>query len=329
MKFGRLNDYFPIVLTYLENYFKMSKPNSPPALRWALVCALILIFPSCLIILACTTANNYKQDGREVDLLHYVFARPDIKELQGNPHKVLEAIDDYHAKFNKLMNVGLPKGNFISNIIAERKPSVMIELGGYVGYSSILFGDAIRKNGGKLFLSIEKNPEMAAVSSLLVNLAGLRDLVRIVVGSSGEVLKELIAKKEISIVELIFMDHWQNLYLPDLWLLEGLGALVPGKSMLLADNVIMPGAPKYLEWVQSSPQRKKEIIARSDVGPLTPNAGLVYETTVPEFDTAFGKVCRVSPEMTKSVTYSLFSRMGLQLPTSRAWKSKMFRLSTH
>lgn len=190
------------------------------------------------------------------------------------------------------MNVGLTKGAFITDIIAKRKPSVMIELGGYVGYSAILFGDAIRKNGGKQYLSIEKNPEMAAVANQLVDLAGLRDVVRIIVGSSNEVLEELILeKKEIDLVELIFMDHWQDLYLPDLWLLEGLKVLTPGKSLLLADNVIMPGAPKYLEWVHATPEQKKDIIAKSDVGSLSPNASLVYESVVSEFDTDFGRVC--------------------------------------
>lgn len=63
------------------------------------------------------------------------------------------------------MNIGATKGAFVTNLIAKNKPSVMIELGGYVGYSAILFGDVIRANGGKQFLSIEKNPEVAAVAN--------------------------------------------------------------------------------------------------------------------------------------------------------------------
>ena len=220
-----------------------------------------------------------------------MFARPDLKQLRGKPERVLAAIDDYHGRFHQLMNVGRPKGAFISDIIAERKPRVMIELGGYVGYSAILFGAALRQTGnGARYVSIEQNPEMAAVAAQLVELAGLRDAVRIIVGSSGEVLQEMVAAKDIDGVDCIFIDHWQKLYRPDLWLLEGLGALVPGRSLLVADNVIMPGAPEYLEWVQATPQEKKAIVARSDVGSLAPNPGLVYETTVSEFDTDFGKV---------------------------------------
>lgn len=192
------------------------------------------------------------------------------------------------------MNIGSVKGAFVTNLIAERKPSVMIELGGYVGYSAILFGDAIRANGGKQFLSIEKNPEMAAVANQLVDLAGLRDTVRILVGASDEVLRELVCdRKEIAQVEMIFIDHWQKLYRPDLWLLEQLDVLVPETSVLLADNVIMPGAPEYLEWVQATTTHKRELVQKLDAGSLAPNPNLVYETSVLEFDTDFGKVCLI------------------------------------
>lgn len=190
------------------------------------------------------------------------------------------------------MNVGMNKGEFITSVIAERKPSVMIELGGYVGYSAVLFGDAIRKNGGKQYLSIEKNPEMAAVANQLVELAGLRDYVRVIVGASSEVLKELVTeRKEIDTVELMFIDHWQSLYLPDLWLLEELDVLKPGKSCILADNVIMPGAPAYLAWINATPQEKKDILGKSDVGSLKPNPSLVYDTRVQKVETSFGLVC--------------------------------------
>jgi len=186
----------------------------------------------------------------------------------------------------------------------------MIELGGYVGYSAILFGDAVRSNGGKRYLSLEVNPENAAVANMLVELAGLRDFVSIVVGSSNKSLIQLIqVEKKISQIELLFIDHWKDLYLPDLWLLEELNVLKPGVSVLVADNVLMPGAPEYLEWVRASPAQKREIlekrklalsqdgvvsIARSDttIDPkcVLGNPNLVYETSITEFQTGRGKV---------------------------------------
>ncbi|KAJ5692533.1 hypothetical protein N7462_001956 [Penicillium macrosclerotiorum] len=229
-------------------------------------------------------------DGREVDLLHYIYGRPDLKQMRGNPRRVLAAIDDYHHNCNKLINVGAVKGKSIVHLIAEHKPSVMIELGGYVGYSAILFGDAVRSNGGKKYLSMEKNPEMAAVANQLVDLAGLGDVVRVLVGSSDELLAELIRdRKEIDHIEMLFVDHWQELYLPDLWLLEEMEAICPNKSLLVADNVIMPGAPKYMEWVKATPEQKRVILKKSSVTSLKPNPNLIYETDVLEFETDFGK----------------------------------------
>lgn len=233
----------------------------------------------------------FSQDGREVDLLHWIYGRSDIKQIRGNPQKVLAAIDEYHSTFNVLMNIGSNKGALVTSLIAERKPSTFIELGVYVGYSAVLFGDAVRANGGKKYIGIENNPEMAAVANQLVDLAGLRDFSQIIVGSSNEVLLELVReRKEIAQVEMLMLDHWQELYRPDTWLLEELGVLVPGVSVLVADNIIMPGAPDYREWMEATPEKKKQLLKKLDVGSLRPNPDVVYETSVPEFSTSFGKV---------------------------------------
>jgi len=247
-------------------------------------------------------------DGREVALLHYIFSRPDLKELRGHPDKILAAIDEYVEKHSRLMNIGPRKGAFISKLIAERKPSVMIELGGYVGYSAIKFGDVVRSQGGKQYLSLEVNPENAAVANILLELAGLRDFVRIIIGSSNDTLIELIqVEKTISQIEFLFIDHWKDLYLPDLWLLEELNVLKPGVSIIAADNVIMPGAPDYLEWVRASPVQKRKTVKERklalsgedsaatagvtiDPKRVLGNPNLVYETSIEMFEMGRGKV---------------------------------------
>ena len=230
-----------------------------------------------------------RKDGREVDLLHYIYSRPDLKDLRGSPLKVVSAINDYHHQFNRLMTIGPVKGAFIKHLITERKPCVMIELGGYVGYSAILFGDAVRACGGKQYLSIEQNPEMAAVANQLVDLAGLREHVRVLVGSGNEVLGERIWDwQAIGPVDMVFIDHEKESYLSDLWLLEELGVMTTRNPTVVTDNVLYPGAPEYMEWVQAKPEQKREIAKRSDIGTLTPNTDLVYETTVTEFETDFG-----------------------------------------
>ncbi|KAJ5894790.1 hypothetical protein N7495_006481 [Penicillium taxi] len=234
-------------------------------------------------------AHQIGLDGRETDLLHWIYQRSDIKQLHGNPTAILKAIDEYNTSQNLLINVGAAKGAVITDLVTSRKPSLMIELGAYVGYSGILFGNALKSHGGKL-ISIEMNPELAAVSNQLLELAGLRDTVRVIVGSSANVLVDLVReKKEFSEVDFVFVDHWQDAYLPDMWLLEELSVLVPGKSVVVADNVIFPGAPAYLEWVQANSEKRKELLKKADVGSLVPNPDLTFETIVHEFQLNMGE----------------------------------------
>lgn len=200
-------------------------------------------------------------DGREIDLLHFVYNRPNLAELRGSPAKVLQAIDDYGRTAKFLMNVGQDKGKIVTDLIAEVKPQVMVELGGYVGFSAVLFGNAMRAAGGKRYWSLERNPAFAAVVMCMVELAGLSDIVKVVVGASSDSLKRLHEEKSLQHIDLLFLDHYKPAYLSDLKLAEHLGLVSTG-SVLAADNVIKPGNPPYLEYVRRSVEEKKERFAK-------------------------------------------------------------------
>ena len=154
------------------------------------------------------------------------------------------------------MNVGDDKGKIVTNLITEVRPQVMVELGGYVGYSCILFGDAVRGAGGTRYFSLERNPEFAAVISSLVDLAGLSDTVKVIVGSSDVSIKRLHESGVLEHVDLLFLDHYKPAYATDLKICEELRLITPG-SVLAADNVIKPGNPPYLEYVRSTVAEKR------------------------------------------------------------------------
>ena len=141
--------------------------------------------------------------------------------------------------------------------------AVQVELGGYVGYSCILFGDALRKAGGKQYFSLERNPEFAAVISSLVDLAGLRDTIIVIVGPSDASLRRLHASGTLTHIDLMFLDHYKPAYTPDLKLCEQLKLIGPG-SVLAADNVVKPGNPPYLEYVRSSVAEKRQRTKQGD-----------------------------------------------------------------
>lgn len=65
-------------------------------------------------------------DGREIELLHFVYGRPNLNEIRGSPQKVLQAIDEYARTKKYLMNVGEDKGKIVTDLIAEVKPKTMV-----------------------------------------------------------------------------------------------------------------------------------------------------------------------------------------------------------
>lgn len=137
---------------------------------------------------------------------------------------------------------------------------VFLEFGAYVGYSAIALGAALRdlNPGQKVsYFSFESNPLMAAITSSFVELAGLKDVVHVHVGPASESLVRLVAegKLEKGSIDFMMLDHWEDVYISDLQLCEEHGLLRKG-SVVLADNVLFPGAPEYLAYVKKGKAEK-------------------------------------------------------------------------
>lgn len=180
---------------------------------------------------------------------------PDKANIQGSPANILKAIDEFGRTKKYLMNVGEDKGSIVTDLIRERKPNVMIELGGYCGYSTILFSAAVRDNGGSKYYSLERSPKFAKVIGSLVAFAGLGDIVSILVGPSDKGIK-MLHTSGLETIDMMFLDHYKPAYTTDLKLCEHLNMIKKG-TILAADNVISPGNPPYLEYVRSSPEEKR------------------------------------------------------------------------
>lgn len=67
-------------------------------------------------------------DGREIELLHFIYSLPDIESIRGSPAKVLEAIDLFGRTKKYLMNVGEDKGKIVTDLIKEVKPQTMVHI---------------------------------------------------------------------------------------------------------------------------------------------------------------------------------------------------------
>jgi catechol O-methyltransferase len=140
----------------------------------------------------------------------------------------------------------------------DPKPRVVVEFGTYVGCSALAWGATLAKMHGKdaekdsvKVFAFELEPPMAAIARDFVSLAGLQSVVEVIEGPGAESLKKLCAEGRVKLggVDVVFLDHWEQLYLPDLQLCESLKVFHKG-SVVMADNTDVPGAPDYLAYVK-------------------------------------------------------------------------------
>jgi len=175
------------------------------------------------------------------------------------------------------MNVGQVKSRIVTDLIAKHKPGCMVELGSYVGYSTISFAAALKRHGGTQYISFERDPTFAHVASSLAKLAGLSDIVRFVVGSSSKNLIAEHAASRLGRIDMMFLDHHKPSYVRDLKICESLGLITEG-TVLAADNVIYPGNPSYLAYVRSSVDEKKQALTSERESQAAANRGFSDRT---------------------------------------------------
>lgn len=204
------------------------------------------------------------ETGLELEnrLVKYLFGLPKDKldSIRGSPKKVLAVIDEFSDNDEFLPNIGPHKGKYIVDKIIETKPKIMIELGGYIGYSAILFASTL--DDLAKYYSFEYSKELADIATKIIDLAGLSQKIEVITGKAAQNLpafeqKLSTARNGSSQIDFIFLDHDNRLYVPDLRVLESLGIVGPG-SIIAADNIYYPGAPEYVEYIKSSPEEKRE-----------------------------------------------------------------------
>lgn len=186
-------------------------------------------------------------------MLQFIKNHRDLEGMKGNPERIIQAIDEYANQHEFMIHVGSDKALIIQSLILENKPRTLVELGGYCGYSSIIFAEQMRRQASDArpvhVWSIEKEEEFATIARDLISLADLQDYITVVTGASDEVLKKLTEDGKIEQIDFLFLDHAEDLYVQDLKLVMDELKLLRENSCVVADNVLRPGAPKYREYV--------------------------------------------------------------------------------
>lgn len=216
-----------------------------PFLRWS--------FVRMMLGMRRLTTEWQVGDGRELALAEHVEA----EARRGDPDDVIRAIDDfaYHQKF--LINVGDEKGRILDAAIRRAKPRLLLELGTYCGYGALRMARAMPE--GARLVSIEFLADNAAIARRILAHAGVGNEVEVVVGTLGDdgtTIEKLESEHgfDRGILDLVFVDHDKSVYLSDLHLILERGWLHPG-SVVVADNIKMPGAPDYRAFMQEEEGR--------------------------------------------------------------------------
>ncbi len=165
---------------------------------------------------------------------------------------VLQAIAEDGAR-QDLPLVDAEVGALLRVLATSVGATRMLEIGTAIGYSGIWLAGALQKGG--MLLTLEMNPDRAAVARDNFTRAGVSDRVSVIVGDAQRMLAKVAGP-----FDLIFQDGDKQLYGP---LLDRLVDLVRPGGLLVTDNVLWDGevVPGYV----NSPKRDaKDTTAISD-----------------------------------------------------------------
>lgn len=194
---------------------------------------------SALLSLAPSVTQAYWQLWQPEDMLDYVAKYGET----GDAASVLQAMDKC-AQTSWMMQMGDEKGGVVENVFEGRRR--ILEIGTFLGYMTIRMARGL-PSGGQLW-TVEKNPEnYRAATEILAKALPPEQLNRVHAVRAD--VRDLLSSNQLKgPFDAVLMDHWKADYRTDLELLASKGLLMPG-ALVVADNVLFPGAPDFLDYL--------------------------------------------------------------------------------
>ncbi|CAJ1416759.1 unnamed protein product [Effrenium voratum] len=137
---------------------------------------------------------------------------------------------------------GGQKSALLAEAVARSPEGMALELGTYCGFS------ALHLARSKRVVTLEADLGHAIIAETLLTFAGMADKVQVIVGHSEDMLPWLLQR--LGPISFVFMDQRGSRYLADLEMLKQSGLLLDN-AVVVADNVLKPGTPKFL-WALSN-----------------------------------------------------------------------------
>lgn len=186
------------------------------------------------------------------DFIQYLDA---VVPEQGRPDKVLSAMDKF-ASVYPMYKLTPRKAKILTDALQRAKPLHCLEIGSFFGYSALHMLVADREC--KLTMlegNLENIEVIKAVLARALGEATVQTRVEILPGLSRKSIDAMPERSRE--FQFVFLDHDKDQYLTDLRTLEQRHLLSEGAT-IVADNVIFPGAPGYLEYVNNAYSTKIE-----------------------------------------------------------------------
>jgi predicted O-methyltransferase YrrM len=171
--------------------------------------------------------------------------------------KILDALEKMREG-PRFANVSPNDGRLLRMLAESIGAKYVVEIGTSTGDSAVWFALALRTTGGKL-VTHEIDPERAKIAQENFKLAGVEDLITIVLGDAHETVKQ-----HKDPIDILFLDADKQGYID---YLDKLLPLVRPGGLIIAHNMRFPNPdPDYLEAITKDPKLDTSFLLMEGAG---------------------------------------------------------------
>ena len=165
--------------------------------------------------------------------------------------KVLDRIERMASR-KYLPIIGPRRGQILVDSVHRLKPKRILEVGTFIGYSTILMGKELESDAEIITIEIDK--EEAEIAERNIREAEIKPNVIVLIGDASDIIPEIDGE-----FDMVFMDGDKSDYLRHLILVEG--KLHKG-SLIVADNAgaYAYSMRNYLDYVRNSGKYKSQFM---------------------------------------------------------------------
>lgn len=199
-----------------------------------------------------STSEDFRAKFPYTTTTDFVSYLLQVVPKEGDPDSVLKAMDEFAENY-PMYKITPFKASLLDRELRRTQPppKSVLELGSFYGYSAV---HLLRGTDNLCTVTcVEGNEQnVEVIRTVLAHAFGSTSdslkRLRLVPGLSSTVISKMDATAPA--FDFCFFDHDKASYLPDLRALESRNLLSPN-CVIVADNVVYPGAPDYMQYVSS------------------------------------------------------------------------------